>query len=72
MLNKINYGIEQSFNEQQQDVFSKEHKVNLEFHLKNDLNNYLAPIYTSQHPMTDNDIMNQSLDYTQDHINTNI
>ncbi|RIA95633.1 hypothetical protein C1645_816459 [Glomus cerebriforme] len=72
MLNKINYDIDLSLNEQQQEVFSEEHKVNLEFHLKHDLANYLAPIDTSQQPMTDNDIINQSLDSTQDHINTNI
>ncbi|RIA83638.1 hypothetical protein C1645_833505 [Glomus cerebriforme] len=48
VLNKINYGIDLSFNEHQQVVFSKEHKINLEFHLKNDLINYLAPIYTFQ------------------------
>ncbi|RIA89740.1 hypothetical protein C1645_824383 [Glomus cerebriforme] len=72
MLNKINYDIDLSFNEQQQEVFFEEHKVNLEFHLKHDLANYLAPIDTSQQPMADNNIVNQSLDYTQDHINTNI
>ncbi|RIA95632.1 hypothetical protein C1645_757119 [Glomus cerebriforme] len=71
MLNKFNYGIELSFNEQQE-VSSNEHKVNLEFYLKNDLTNYLAPIYTSQQPMADNNIIDQSLDSTQDHINTNI
>ncbi|RIA98855.1 hypothetical protein C1645_842992 [Glomus cerebriforme] len=72
MLNKINYGVEVSLNEQQQEVFSREHKENLEFQLKHDLTNYLAPINISQQPMADNNNINQSLDYTQDHINTNI
>ena len=72
-LNKIKYGIEQSLNVQENSDFSKEHKENLEFHLKQDLNNYLAPIYTSQQPMVDNNIIVQSSNYPQGHINnTNI
>ena len=59
-LNKIKYGIEQNLNVQENSDFSKEHKENLEFHLKQDLNNYLAPIYTSQQPMVDNNIIDQS------------
>ncbi|RIA98852.1 hypothetical protein C1645_731315 [Glomus cerebriforme] len=59
MLNKINYGIELSLNEQQQEVFSRAHKENLEFHLKHDLTYYLAPIDTSQQPIpTDSNIIN--------------
>ena len=50
-LNKIKYGIEQNLNVQENSDFSKEHKENLEFHLKQDLNNYLAPIDTYQQPM---------------------
>jgi hypothetical protein len=49
MLNKINYDIELNLNEQQQqETFSREHKENLEFHLKQYLTNYLAPINTYQ------------------------
>ena len=48
MLNKINYGIELGPNIQENLDFSKEHKENLEFYLKQDLNEYLAPIDTYQ------------------------
>ena len=69
-MNKIKYGIEQNLNVQENLDFSKEHKENLEFHLKQDLNNYLAPIYTSQQPMLDSNIIVES---SQGHINnTNI
>jgi hypothetical protein len=44
MLNKVNYGFELNLNEQQAVDFSQELKENLEFHLKRDLINYLAPI----------------------------
>jgi len=54
MLNNIHYNIRQNFNVQENLSFSNEHKENLEFHLKQDLNNYLAPIYNSQQSMFDN------------------
>jgi hypothetical protein len=74
MLNKIFYGIGQNFINVQENLdFSKEHRDNLEFHLKHDLNNYLAPIDTFQQNMTNNNnIINQSLDYAQGHTNINI
>ena len=48
MLNKINYDIELNLNIQEILNFSKEHKENLEFYLKQDLKNYLVPIDASQ------------------------
>ncbi|RIA98862.1 hypothetical protein C1645_731320 [Glomus cerebriforme] len=60
MLNNIHYGVELNLNGQQQEVFSRAHKENLEFHLKNDLTYYLAPIDTSQQPIIDNNVINQS------------
>ena len=74
MLNKINYGIELGPNIQENLDFSKEHRENLEFYLKQDLNNYLAPIDISQQPMIYNNTVNQSSNYSnysQGHINNN-
>ena len=62
MLNKIKYGIELSLNLQENSDFSREYKENLEFHLRQDLNDYLAPIDTSQQP----------INYPQGHIDTNV
>ncbi|RGB31919.1 hypothetical protein C1646_763547 [Rhizophagus diaphanus] len=67
MLNKIDYNVELNFNGQQQETFSKQHKENLEFHLKHYLTNYLAPINTFQQH-----IINQPLDNSQGYININI
>ncbi|GBB84380.1 hypothetical protein RclHR1_00110013 [Rhizophagus clarus] len=69
MLNKINYSIELNSSEQHQETFSREHKENLEFHLKRYLTNYLAPTNSST---SQQHIINQPLDYSQGHINTNI
>ncbi|GBB84379.1 hypothetical protein RclHR1_00110012 [Rhizophagus clarus] len=67
MLNKYNYGIELNLCEQQQENFSKELKDNLELHLKHDLTNFLAPINISQQ-----NIIDQSLDYSQGYGSTSI
>jgi hypothetical protein len=72
MLNKINYGIELNFSGQQQETFSREHKKNLEIHLKHDLISYLAPNNTFQQHTIGNNIVNQSLDYSQGYTNANV
>jgi hypothetical protein len=66
LLNKTLYNIELNLNEhqQQQQEFSKEHKKNLEFHLKNFLTNYTVPkqqIYEQNH--------NSNLNYVQNNFN---
>uniref|UniRef100_U9UMJ9 Uncharacterized protein n=1 Tax=Rhizophagus irregularis (strain DAOM 181602 / DAOM 197198 / MUCL 43194) TaxID=747089 RepID=U9UMJ9_RHIID len=67
LLNKTLYNIELNLNEhqQQQQEFSKEHKKNLEFHLKNFLTNYTVPkqqIYEQNH--------NSNLNYMQNNFNS--
>lgn len=66
LLNKSLYNIELNLNEyqQRQQEFSKEHKKNLEFHLKNFLTNYIVPkqqIYEQNH--------NSNLNYIQNNFN---